>query len=99
MSWKSIVAGTSSELLDRLGDLLEPLVRHLGDRDVGLDRRERVVAGLGAALGQRVEEGRLARVRQPDDPDLHSAASHQSESGTIRPRTTPSRAPARTSEG
>ena len=71
MSWKSIVAGTSSELLHRLGDLLQPLVRDLGDGDVGLDRRERVVAGLGAALGQGVEEGRLARVRQADDSDLH----------------------------
>ena len=79
--------------LERRGDLLEPLVGHLGDRHVGLDRREGVVAGLGAAAGQRVEEGRLARVGQPDDPDLHS------ESGTIRPRTMPSRAPARTSDG
>ena len=75
MSWKEIVAGTSSELRDRLRDPLQPLVGNLRDRDVRLDRRERVVAGLGAALGQRVEEGRLAGVRQPDDPDLHSRPS------------------------
>ena len=76
-----------------LADLLQALVGHLGDRHVGLDRRERVVAGLRAALGQGVEEGRLARVGQADDPDLHS------ESGTIRPRATPSTAPTRTSDG
>ncbi len=84
---------------DRLPDLLQPLVGHLGDRDVGLDRRERVVAGLGAALGQGVEEGRLAGVRQPDDPDLHRVRRPHKESGTIRPRTTPRMAPARTSDG
>ena len=68
---------------DGLPDLLEALVGDPGDRDVGLDRRERVVAGLGAALGQGVEERRLARVGQPDYPHLHR------ESGTTSPRTTP----------
>ena len=35
---------------DRLGDLLHPLVLDRHDGDVGLDRRERVVRGLGARL-------------------------------------------------
>ena len=68
-----------------LGDLLQPLVGDLGDGDVGLDRRERVVARLGAALGQGVEEGRLAGVRQPDDPDLHRRLTIRRRAGRSGP--------------
>ena len=57
-----------------------------------LDRRERVVRRLGAALGQRVEERGLARVGHADDPDLHYARP-------MRPSTVPSAAPARMSLG
>ena len=38
------------------------------DADVGLDRRERVVGGEHVVAGQGVEQGRLADVGQPDDP-------------------------------
>ena len=93
MSWKAIVAGTSFELPTVSATCSSRSSGTCGDRDVGLDRRERVVAGLGPALGQRVEEGRLARVGQPDDSDLHLPHAPHMESGTIRPRTTPSRAP------
>jgi hypothetical protein len=57
---------------DRLGDPLEPLVGHAHDGDVGLERRERVVGGRHLGARERVEQGRLARVGQPDDADLHA---------------------------
>ena len=60
------------------------------DGDVRLDRRERVVRGLGARARQRVEERGLPRVRHADDPDLHRASPP-----TKLPRT----APAATSPG
>ena len=53
--------------------LLQALVDDRHDRDVRLDRRERVVRRLGARLGQRVEQRGLARVGHPDDADLHGA--------------------------
>ena len=48
MSWNSIVSGTTSLEPTRLGDAVEALVGDADDRDVRLDRREGVVAGLGA---------------------------------------------------
>ena len=71
MSWNSIVSSTTSDEPDRLGDPLQPLVRNRDDGDVGVDRGERVVAGLGPSAGERVEQGGLARVGEPDDADLH----------------------------
>ena len=44
---------------------------HGHDRDVRLDRRERIVGRLGRDAGQRGEQRGLAGVRHPDDPDLH----------------------------
>ena len=38
---------------DRARDRVEPLVGHRDDRDVGLDRRERVVGRLGRDAGER----------------------------------------------
>ena len=75
---------------DDLRDLLEALVDHGHDGDVRLDRRERVVGGLRAGLGERVEQRGLAGVRHPDDPDLHRATL---------PTAPPSSAPAATSAG
>jgi hypothetical protein len=72
-------------------DRVEALVGHRHDRDVGLDRRERVVRGLRAGAAERVEQGGLARVGQPDDPDLHHRPSV--------PRTLPSATPAAMSDG
>jgi hypothetical protein len=72
------------------GDLLEPVVAHRHHRDIRLDRGERVVRRLGAGAGERVEQRRLARVRQPDDPDLHRPRL---------PSAVPSAAPAATSDG
>jgi hypothetical protein len=75
-----------------LGDLVEALVGDLDHGDVRLDRGERVVADLGRGRGEGVEQGRLARVRKADDPDLHG-------SGTSSPKPVPRRAPPSTSEG
>ena len=69
----------------------EPLVLHPDDRDVRLDRRERVVRGLRARLRERVEQRGLARVGHPDDADLH----HRPK----LPSSVPSPAPAATSDG
>ena len=99
MSWKSIVAGSSSELRTVSATASSRSSGTWAIGDVGLDRRERVVAGLGAALGQGVEEGRLAGVRQPDDPDLHRAPPLIARAARSGPATTPSTAPARTSDG
>ena len=68
MSWKSIVAGTSSELLHRLGDGFEALVRHLGDGDVRLDRRERVVADLRATRVSALKRVDLPAFGSPTIP-------------------------------
>ncbi len=59
---------------EALGELIEALVVHRHDRDVRLDRRERVVRGLRPRLREGVEQRALARVRHSDDPDLHRAA-------------------------
>ena len=83
MSWKSIVSWTTSEAAERLGDPLQALVGHRHHGDVRLDGGERVVAGLGPGGGERVEQGRLARVGHPDDADLHRApeGNDQAEGG------------------
>ncbi len=80
--------------LDRLGhrlaradgrsDALEPRIGDRHDRDVGVDGGERVVAGLGAGPRQRVEQGRLAGVRQTDYADLH-AVSEAASAGAAAP--------------
>ena len=51
-------------------DLFEPLVPHLDHAHVGLDRAERVGGDIRLpAAGERVEEGGLPGVGQPDDAD------------------------------
>jgi len=52
------------------GDLVQPPVRDRGHADVGLVRDGRVRGDLGARARQRVEERRLARVRQAHDAGL-----------------------------
>src|SRR3954467_4356002 len=70
MSTNSTIAGTTRSgptLAGRLasrGELRQPRVGQLDDADVRLDRAERVVLGRDAGLGERVEEGGLADVRQ-----------------------------------
>ncbi len=69
-------AGDVDELDRRRQDLLrlrdgrervEPRVGHGHDADVRVDGAERVVLGRDAGARQRVEQGRLADVRQADD--------------------------------
>ena len=46
------------------------LVAEVHDPEVRLERRERVVGDLGRRRGHGGEDRRLARVRQPDQPDV-----------------------------
>ena len=48
----------------QLGDAC---VRYGDDADVRLDRAERIIGCLRARLGDRVEQGTLADIRQTDD--------------------------------
>ena len=72
MSTNSTVAGSTLAELNISASFGEPLVRDPDHADVGLDRRERVVRREHVVLGQRVEEGRLARVGESDDADGES---------------------------
>lgn len=54
---------------ENLGQLGEAGVRDADDADVRLDRGERVVGRQHVVLGQGVEQGRLADIRQADDSD------------------------------
>ncbi len=74
-------------------DRVKALVGDGDDRDIRLDRRERVVRGVDAGLRQRIEQRRLTRVRHPDDADLHGATR------PLLPTSVPSSAPAAMSEG
>ena len=58
--------------LDDLGERVEPRVGHLDDADVRLDRAEGIVLGRDAGLGEGVEQGGLADVRQADDAALRA---------------------------
>ena len=87
MSWNSIVSGTTS---------LEPTTRAtwarrssgtVDHRDVRVDGRERVVADLGAAAREGIEQRRLAGVRQADDADLHGPADPDRSRRRLRPVT------------
>jgi hypothetical protein len=53
--------------LDDLGKAGEPGVGDLDHADVRLDGTERIVGRLGFGGGQRIEQRRLADVRQADD--------------------------------
>jgi hypothetical protein len=56
--------------IDDTREHVETRVRHRHDTDVRIDRAERVVLGRDLRARQRVEESRLADVRQPDDAAL-----------------------------
>ena len=50
----------------------KPRVRHLDDSDVGIDGAKRIVLGGHGRARERVEERRLADVRQPHDAALET---------------------------
>ncbi len=58
--------------LDDLRQRLETRIRHADHADVRIDRAERIVLGGDLRLGQRVEQGRLADVRETDDAALNA---------------------------
>jgi len=76
---------------NRAGDRVQPLVLDRDDCHVRLDRRERVIRGVGGNSSQCAEERRFPRVRKSDDPYLH--AGHAAASAV------PSSNPASTSLG
>jgi hypothetical protein len=84
---------------DGLGHALEPLVGHGYDGHVGLHGRERIVRGRGACARKRIEERRLAGVRQADDADPHRSASASCRRRVARAMTAPRTTPATVSEG
>ena len=57
--------------LVKLGQEVQPLVRHGHHADVRLDGAEGIVRALRPRVGDGVEQCRLANVRQPDDPEFH----------------------------
>ena len=97
MSTNVTVAGTTRSLVVEVGQLLEAGIGHGHDADVGVDGGERVVGGQDVVVGQRVEERRLADVRQADDADREATARiryrQQPGGGRQRPRSASGRAP------
>ena len=57
------------------GELIQPLVRHGDDAHIGLDGAEGVVRRLGARVGDGVEQGGFADVRQAYNSQFHCIAS------------------------
>ncbi len=55
-----------------LRQIVQPGLRHGNDPHVRLDGAKRVIGGLGAGFGQRVEKGAFAHVRQADHAEFHS---------------------------
>ena len=99
MSWNAIVSGTIFDARTVSATRVESLVGDRDDRDVRLDRRERVVRGLGGDARQRAEQRRLAGVGHADDPDLHRHRGAPPHRGHARATSVPSAAPASTSLG
>ena len=75
MSTNSTAVGMHLLRLDDLGQRVQARIRHRHDADVRLDGAEREVGRGDARLGQRIEQGGLADVRQADDAafDAHVA--------------------------
>ena len=55
-----------------LGEHVETGIRHRNDAHVGVDGAEGIVRGLRARVGDCVEQGRFADVRQTHDTKFHS---------------------------
>ena len=67
MSTNSTVVGTIFSGLRDGRELLEPRVRHRHHADVRVDGAERIVLGGDLRARERVEQGRLADIRQTYD--------------------------------
>ena len=70
MSTNSTVGRHDLLGLHDLGERVEPRVRHRHDADVRVDRAERIVLRRDLRARERVEQRRLADVRQSDDAAL-----------------------------
>ena len=69
---RSPIAGALGRALDQAGDVGEHELAALvaDDAELRAERREGIVADLGAGVADRVEEGRLAGVGQADEADV-----------------------------
>ena len=65
-------AGALGRALDQARDVGEDELAALvaDDPELRAQRRERIIADLGAGVGDRIEEGRLAGVGQADEADV-----------------------------
>ena len=61
--------------LDDVRQRGQPRVRQFHDADVRLDGAERIVFGGDSGLGQGIEQGGLADIRQTHDPALQTHVS------------------------
>ena len=65
------------------GNAVEARIGHRHDAGVGLDGAEGEVLGIDAGLGQRIEEGGLADVRQSDDAAVEAHQRRPSFGGAF----------------
>ena len=70
--------------VEYLGEHRQPRLGDADHADVGLDRGERVVRREDIVPGQRVEQGRLADVGQPDDADGESHGRQEYVGASLR---------------
>ena len=70
MSTTRTAAGMIFSVSENWLMIAQPLVRHRDDADVRLDRRKRIIRRQRPRGGQRVENGALADVGQPDNSDF-----------------------------
>ena len=72
------------------GDLLQARIGHGDAADIRLDRAEGIIGRLrGRRLGQRIEQGGLADIRQPDNP---ATKTHFRKPDNVWKRATPAHA-------
>ncbi len=69
--------------LDDGRQLRQPRIGQFDDADVRLDGAERIVFRSDARLGQRIEQGGLPHIRQPDDPALQAHGCSRNSSRKV----------------
>ena len=85
MSTNETGRGEDALAVEELGERVEARVGQVDDADVRLDRRERIVGREHLILGESVEQGRLADIRESDDCDSesHEGQSYRGARGPV----------------